>query len=35
MGKCVVAGCAERLTENELTDLRVRQEILESCVAIS
>jgi uncharacterized membrane protein len=35
MGKRVVAGCAERLTENQLRDLRVRQETLESCVAIS
>ena len=35
MGKCVVAGCTERLTENELSDLRLREKALESCVAIS
>jgi len=35
MGKRVVAGCTERLGENELKDLRLRQETLESCVAIS
>jgi uncharacterized membrane protein len=35
MGKRVVAGCAERLTEGELRDLRGRLETLESCVAIS
>jgi uncharacterized membrane protein len=34
-GKRVVAGCTERLTENELKDLRLREKALESCVAIS
>ena len=35
MGRRVVAGCSERLAENELKDLRLRQETLESCLAIS
>jgi len=34
MGKCVVAGCTERLAENELRDLRLREKALQSCVAI-
>jgi uncharacterized membrane protein len=34
MGKCVVEGCAEKLTENELKDLLLRQKALEACVAI-
>jgi uncharacterized membrane protein len=32
MGKRVLLGCTERLAENELKDLRVRQETLEGCV---
>jgi len=35
MGKCVVAGCTERLSESELKDLRLRKQALESCAAIS
>jgi uncharacterized membrane protein len=35
MGKRVVTGCTERLTENELRDLRLREKALESCVLIS
>jgi uncharacterized membrane protein len=35
MGKRVVAGCSERLGENELKDLRLREKALESCVLIS
>jgi uncharacterized membrane protein len=31
MGKCVIAGCAERLTENELKNLELRQKALEAC----
>jgi uncharacterized membrane protein len=34
MGKGVVAGCAEKLTENELRDLRLRQKSLESCLTV-
>lgn len=35
MGRRVVAGCSEKLTENELRDLRFREKALESCVAVS
>ena len=35
MGKRVVAGCTERLSENELEDLRIRQQTLESCALVA
>lgn len=34
MGRSVVAGCAERLTERELREVRLRADDLESCTKI-
>jgi len=34
MGRSVVTGCAERLTERELREVRLRADDLESCTAI-